>query len=44
MKQVVIIDAIRTPIGKLNGAMKDIEPEDMAALLISEIVQRNNLI
>ena len=42
MKQVVIIDAIRTPIGKLNGAMKDIEPEDMAALLISEIVQRNN--
>ncbi|MGE4588476.1 MAG: acetyl-CoA C-acyltransferase [Acidaminococcaceae bacterium] len=43
MKQVVIIDAIRTPIGKLNGAMKDIEPEDMAALLIQEIVQRTGI-
>ena len=43
MKQVVIIDAIRTPIGKLNGAMKDIQPENMAALLIAEMVQRNNL-
>ena len=43
MKQVVIIDAIRTPIGKLNGAMKDIQPENMAALLIAEMVQRNNI-
>ena len=43
MKQVVIIDAIRTPIGKLNGAMKDIEPEDLAALLIQEIVQRTGI-
>lgn len=43
MKQAVIIDGIRTPIGKLNGAMKDIEPEIMASLLISEMVKRTNL-
>lgn len=30
MKQAVIIDGIRTPIGKLNGAMKDVQPEAMA--------------
>lgn len=43
IKKVVIIDAIRTPIGKLNGAMKDIQPEDMTAMLLKEIVKRNNV-
>ena len=43
MKQAVIIDAIRTPIGKLNGAMKDIQPEDMAAFLMQEIIKRNSI-
>ena len=33
MLQPVVIDGIRTPIGKLNGAMKDIQPEEIAAFL-----------
>ena len=41
MKEVFIIDAIRTPIGKFGGALKDTRPDDMAALLIKEIVKRN---
>lgn len=41
MKEVFIIDGIRTPIGKHAGALKDVRPDDMAALLIKEIVRRN---
>ncbi|MEO6695395.1 MAG: thiolase family protein [Ignavibacteria bacterium] len=41
MKEVYIIDGIRTPIGKYAGSLKDIRPDDMAAMLIKEIVKRN---
>lgn len=41
MKQAVIIDGIRTPIGKLNGAMKDVQPEAMAALMLETMCKRN---
>ena len=38
MLQPVVIDGIRTPIGKLNGAMKDIQPEEIAAFLLPQDV------
>ena len=41
MKDVFIIDAARTPIGKYAGALKDFRPDDMAAFLINNIIQRN---
>lgn len=41
MKEVFIVDAIRTPVGKFGGSLKDIRSDDMAALLIREIVKRN---
>lgn len=41
MREVYIIDGIRTPIGKHAGSLKDIRPDDMAALLIKEIANRN---
>ncbi len=41
MKEVFIVDGIRTAIGKFAGALKDTRPDDMAALLIREIVKRN---
>jgi len=40
MNEVYIVDAIRTPIGKYAGALKDIRPDDMAALLIRATVSR----
>jgi len=40
-KEVFIIDATRTPIGKYSGALKDVRPDDMAAGVIKEIVKRN---
>ena len=43
MTDAVIIDAIRTPIGALGGVLSTLRPDDMAALVIREIVQRNQL-
>ncbi len=40
-KDVYIVDATRTPIGKYGGALKDVRPDDMAAGVIREIVKRN---
>jgi len=41
MKEVYIVDGLRTAIGKHAGALKDVRPDDMAALLIKEIIKRN---
>src|SRR5512140_3081079 len=38
--EVVIIDAIRTPIGSLGGALSDVRPDDLAALVVKEAVSR----
>lgn len=43
MTDVVIVDAIRTPIGALGGSLAAVRPDDLAALVIKEIVQRNKL-
>lgn len=41
MRDVFIIDGLRTPVGKFGGSLKDVRPDDMAALLIKTIVKRN---
>jgi 3-oxoadipyl-CoA thiolase len=38
--EVVIISAVRTPIGKYAGALKEVRPDDLAALVIAEAVKR----
>jgi 3-oxoadipyl-CoA thiolase len=43
MTDAVIIDAIRTPVGALGGSLASFRPDDMAALVIKEIVKRNDL-
>ena len=43
MTDVVIMDAIRTPIGALGGVLASVRPDDLAALVIKEIIQRNKL-
>ncbi|MBK7454993.1 MAG: acetyl-CoA C-acyltransferase [Anaerolineales bacterium] len=40
-KTAVIIDAIRTPIGALGGILASLRPDDMAALVIRNILARN---
>lgn len=41
MKEVVIVDAVRTPIGKFNGALRMVRPDDLAAMVIKALLQRN---
>ncbi|WP_411817213.1 3-oxoadipyl-CoA thiolase [Hyphococcus sp. DH-69] len=41
MTEVFICDGIRTPIGRYASALANIRPDDMAALVIREIVKRN---
>jgi 3-oxoadipyl-CoA thiolase len=43
MPEAVIIDAIRTPIGSLGGALACVRPDDLAALILKALVQRSNL-
>jgi 3-oxoadipyl-CoA thiolase len=43
MSTPVIVDAIRTPIGALGGILASLRPDDLAALVIKEIVRRNRL-
>lgn len=42
-REVWIIDAIRTPIGALGGALARVRPDDLAALVLKTIVERNHL-
>jgi acetyl-CoA C-acetyltransferase len=41
--EVVIVEAIRTPIGKLGGSLKNVEAEDLAALVIEKLIERTKL-
>ncbi|MFN8411546.1 MAG: acetyl-CoA C-acetyltransferase [Anaerolineales bacterium] len=41
MTEVVIVDAIRTPIGALGGIFSSVRPDDMAAHVIKSILERN---
>ena len=37
---VVIVSAVRTPIGRIRGALSDVRPDDMAALVINAALAR----
>ncbi len=43
MTEALIVDAIRTPIGRYAGSLKDIRSDDLAALVIKEIVKRTDM-
>jgi acetyl-CoA acetyltransferase family protein len=43
MPTAVIVDAIRTPLGRRNGNLKDIHPVDLVAHVLQTIVERNGV-
>ena len=43
MREAIIVDAVRTPVGRYGGALKEVRPDDLAALCIAKIVERNKL-
>ena len=40
MREVVIVAAARTPIGKYGGALRSVRPDDMSALILRALVER----
>ncbi|MER5386763.1 thiolase family protein [Streptomyces sp. NPDC002688] len=40
MKDVYIVDAVRTPVGKYNGSLAGVRPDDLAAHAIRELLAR----
>ncbi|MBI4619914.1 MAG: thiolase family protein [Desulfobacterales bacterium] len=43
MKEAVITTAVRTPIGRAGGALKDIPVENLAALVLKEVMNRSGI-
>ncbi len=43
MRSAVIVDAVRTPMGRRNGQFKDIHAVDLASIPLEALVQRNGL-
>lgn len=41
MREAVILDAVRTPIGKNRGALKDWRSDDLLGLVFKELLKRN---
>ncbi|MFE2119100.1 acetyl-CoA C-acetyltransferase [Rhodococcus aetherivorans] len=43
MRDVVICEPLRTPVGRFGGVLKDVAPEDLAATVICELVARTGI-
>jgi acetyl-CoA acetyltransferase family protein len=43
MASAVIVDAVRTPLGRRNGQLRDWHPVDLAAHTLRALVERNDL-
>jgi acetyl-CoA acyltransferase len=43
MTEAVIVDAVRTPIGKRNGDLAGVHPVDLSALVLRAVAERNGL-
>ncbi|PRY04673.1 3-oxoadipyl-CoA thiolase [Pontibacter ummariensis] len=41
MKDAYLVDGIRTPIGNFGGTLAAVRPDDLAALVIKELLRRN---
>src|SRR5919199_291095 len=42
-QNAVIIDAVRTPIGRYAGVLSSVRPDDLGARVIEAVVERNDL-
>ncbi|MGV9928375.1 thiolase family protein [Nocardia rhamnosiphila] len=43
MPDAVIVDAVRTPLGKRNGVLADIHPADLSAHVLTQLVERTGV-
>jgi 3-oxoadipyl-CoA thiolase len=43
LRDVFIVDAVRTPIGRHGGALAEVRPDDLGAVVIRELVRRTGV-
>jgi len=43
MAEAFVVDGVRTPIGRYGGALASVRPDDLAALVIAELVARTGV-
>src|SRR3954454_4979057 len=43
MSEALIVDALRTPIGRYGGVLSSVRPDDLAAHVVRAAVERNGL-
>ena len=43
MQEALILDAVRTPMGRYRGSLSGVRPDDLAAHVVSAAVQRNGI-
>ncbi len=43
MRRAVVIDAVRTPVGRYGGALSSVRPDDLAALVIRKLIERSGI-
>ncbi len=43
MEEAVILSAVRTPVGRYGGGLKDVRPDDLAAIAIAEAIRRAHI-
>jgi acetyl-CoA acyltransferase len=43
MRDAVIVEAVRTPVGKRNGSYKDIHPVDLSAHILASLAERTGI-
>src|SRR5579863_5794824 len=42
-REVVVLSAVRTAVGKFGGALKDVSPAELAAKVVCQSLQRSRL-
>src|SRR3990172_9410496 len=42
-REAVIVEAVRTPLGRRGGSLKDVRPDDLAAVVLQEIVDHTGI-
>ena len=40
-RETYIVDAVRTPMGRYGGALAGVRPDDLAARVVGELVERS---
>lgn len=43
LKEIYLVDAVRTPIGKFGGSLKDIPASELGVIITKELLRRNNV-